>query len=109
MRRSGGDVQPSGKEREVARLFLAEGLSNKDVAEKMGCSESTVYAHSQSMYRGLDVNSRAQVVQWFLQHPRAWIEGEWSDWQTHPVGCECLTLPYCTFARLELARVKLAA
>ncbi len=109
MRRSGGEVQLSGKEREVALLFLAGESSNADIAGHMQCSESTVYAHTQSMYRGLDLSSKARLVRWLDQHPRATLPGEWSDWRTHPVGCDCLTLPYCSFARLELAREKLTA
>ncbi|HRP96511.1 MAG TPA: response regulator transcription factor [Rhodocyclaceae bacterium] len=53
--------QLSEREREVAEAVLA-GLSNKDVAGKLGITERTVKAHLASVFRKLDVRDRLQLV-----------------------------------------------
>ncbi len=50
-------------EREVEVLALvAEGLSNAEIAARLVLSTGTVRAHTASIYRKLDVNSRTQAA-----------------------------------------------
>lgn len=57
-RRRGG---LTAREMEVLAL-LAEGLSNRQIAERLVLSEHTVHRHVANIYRGLGVTSRAQAV-----------------------------------------------
>jgi len=70
MRRNAGErlhlEQLSGREREILEL-LAEGCSNKQIAEKLHISDRTVGAHVQHIYKKLGVNSRASAVSKFLR------------------------------------------
>jgi LuxR family maltose regulon positive regulatory protein len=51
-------------ERELEVLsLLAEGLRNKEIAEKLFVSTDTVKKHLYNLYRKLDVHSRVQVIQ----------------------------------------------
>ena len=42
--------------------LLAEGLSNKEVSERMGLAEGTVKIHTAAVYQALRVNSRLEAV-----------------------------------------------
>ena len=59
--RSGLHVQLTEQEREVLQ-YMAKGLSNKEIAEKMSISSSTVKTYTLNLYSKLGVNSRVQVV-----------------------------------------------
>jgi DNA-binding CsgD family transcriptional regulator len=52
----------SGREREVA-VLAAEGLSSKDIADRLYLSVRTVNNHLQSAYSKLGVSSRAELAQ----------------------------------------------
>ena len=55
-------VEPlSEREIEVLQL-IAEGLSNREIAEKLFLSVSTVKVHTYNIYSKLDVHSRTQAV-----------------------------------------------
>ncbi|TYB50105.1 LuxR family transcriptional regulator [Nonomuraea sp. PA05] len=55
---------PLGKRQaEVARL-VAEGLSNKQIGERLFISEHTVDSHVRAIMNKLGVNSRAQIAAW---------------------------------------------
>ncbi|HSG17333.1 MAG TPA: LuxR C-terminal-related transcriptional regulator, partial [Anaerolineae bacterium] len=41
---------------------LAEGLSNREIAQQLTISLTTVKTHTRTIYRKLDVNSRTQAV-----------------------------------------------
>ncbi|WP_353238722.1 response regulator transcription factor [Limnohabitans sp.] len=43
-------------------LMLDQGLSNRDIAEKLGISEHTVKVHFWRLFRRLGVNSRTQAL-----------------------------------------------
>lgn len=60
----------SRREREVAAL-VAEGLTNREIAQRLFLSERTVDAHLEHIREKLGVNSRAQVATWFVtqSHP----------------------------------------
>lgn len=53
--------QLSGREVEVVRL-LADGLSNRSIAEALFLSEATVKTHLVRVYRKLGVDNRAGAV-----------------------------------------------
>jgi len=57
---SGGEAL-SGRELEVLRI-LAEGLGNREIAERIFVSEATVKTHVQRILRKLDASSRTQAV-----------------------------------------------
>ncbi|QUF06131.1 AAA family ATPase [Actinosynnema pretiosum subsp. pretiosum] len=52
----------SGREREVARL-VSEGLTNREIAERLSLSAKTVEAHLARVFTKLGVRSRVGVVQ----------------------------------------------
>ena len=55
-------IEPlSGREKEVLQ-YLAEGLSNREIAQKMTVSLSTVKTHTRNIYGKLGVNSRTQAI-----------------------------------------------
>lgn len=55
----------SRREREVAAL-VAEGLTNREIAQRLYVSERTVDAHLEHIREKLGVNARAQVAAWFV-------------------------------------------
>lgn len=57
--RRGGDL--TTREAQVLAL-VAEGLSNRQIAERLVVSEHTVHRHLANIYQGLGVTSRAQAV-----------------------------------------------
>jgi DNA-binding CsgD family transcriptional regulator/sugar lactone lactonase YvrE len=61
----------SRREQEVAALVV-DGLTNREIAQRLFLSERTVDAHLEHIREKLRVNSRAQVAAWFVaqSHPR---------------------------------------
>jgi predicted ATPase/DNA-binding CsgD family transcriptional regulator/Tfp pilus assembly protein PilF len=59
--------QLSPREREVAAL-VAQGLTNRDIAERLVVSERTAENHVQHVLNRLGLRSRAQVAAWAVQH-----------------------------------------
>src|SRR5205814_9740540 len=51
------------REREVA-AFVAEGLTNRDIADRLVISDRTVESHVEHIRNKLGVRSRAQVATW---------------------------------------------
>jgi DNA-binding NarL/FixJ family response regulator len=56
----------TAREREIAGL-MADGLSNRDIAEKLVISEGTVDVHVKHILGKLGFRSRAQVAGWFAR------------------------------------------
>ncbi|HKR98807.1 MAG TPA: response regulator transcription factor, partial [Candidatus Dormibacteraeota bacterium] len=54
-------------ERDVLQL-LARGLSNKQIAWRLGINEKTVKAHLGSVFDRLDVDDRTQAALWAQKH-----------------------------------------
>lgn len=57
----------SERETEVLRL-LAQGLSNKDIAQSLFLSVRTVEAHLRNIYSKLAIASRTEAVLWAVNH-----------------------------------------
>jgi non-specific serine/threonine protein kinase len=53
----------TAREREVAML-LAQGLSNREIAESLVIGERTVESHVSSIFNKLGFTARSQVRQW---------------------------------------------
>ncbi|MFD2398238.1 response regulator transcription factor [Prauserella oleivorans] len=58
------DVRLTRREHQVVEL-IAQGLSNKEIAETLTISPRTVDGHVERILRKLDVSSRTQVASWF--------------------------------------------
>jgi DNA-binding CsgD family transcriptional regulator len=48
--------------------FVAQGLTNKDIAQRLSVSPHTVDAHMKHMYTKLDIHSRVELTVLALQH-----------------------------------------
>src|SRR3972149_5050070 len=65
---AGGLIEPlSEREAEVLRA-LAQGLTNKDIAQTLILSVRTVEAHLRGIYGKLDVHSRTEAALWAVKH-----------------------------------------
>jgi predicted ATPase/DNA-binding CsgD family transcriptional regulator len=58
----------TSREREIAAL-VAEGLSNRQIAERLVISKRTVDAHIEHIYGKLGVSSRVQLASWLRSAP----------------------------------------
>lgn len=61
------DATLTEREREVLSL-LAQGMTNKDIAQTLFLSVRTVEAHLRSIYGKLSVATRTEAVLWAIQH-----------------------------------------
>jgi DNA-binding NarL/FixJ family response regulator len=70
IRRVDSIVEATGMtEREVAVLqALAQGQSNKEIAQSLWLAEQTVKFHLTNIYRKLDVRGRTEAVHWAYHH-----------------------------------------
>ncbi|GIW03963.1 MAG: DNA-binding response regulator [Thermomicrobiales bacterium] len=66
-----GTIPLSAREIEVLDC-VAQGLSNKEIADALFVTEQTVKNHMTSVLRKLDVNDRVQAVLYAVKH--GWIE-----------------------------------
>ncbi len=57
----------SPREKEILRL-LAEGYTNKEVAEKLVISPSTTYTHYSNLMKKLNLSSRRELIQYARDH-----------------------------------------
>ena len=55
------------REREIAAL-VAEGMTNKEIAQKLVLSERTVEGHIANLFAKVNVGSRTQLAAWFLRN-----------------------------------------
>lgn len=68
---STGELVPLSKREMEVLTCLAQGLSNKEIATKLGISHQTVKNHVTAVLRKLRVNDRTQAVVYALQ--RGWV------------------------------------
>jgi DNA-binding CsgD family transcriptional regulator len=52
----------SERERQIAELIATNGLTNRQIATKLGCSTHTVNYHLRQVYPKLGINSRVQLA-----------------------------------------------
>ena len=57
------------REHEVANL-VAEGLTNRDIAQKLGLSEHTISNYLFRIYEKLGISSRVELVLYIVRHQR---------------------------------------
>lgn len=57
----------SPREKEILRL-LADGYSNKEIAEKLVVSSSTIHTHRSNLMQKLGLSSRYELVQYARRH-----------------------------------------
>jgi non-specific serine/threonine protein kinase len=57
----------SEREQEVAQL-IASGLTNREIAARIGVAVRTVDAHSEHIRNKLGVRSRTAIVAWVIEH-----------------------------------------
>ena len=60
------DVRLTRREREIMEL-IAEGLSNKEVAQRLNVATFTVKSHVHSLLEKLALRSRLQVASYYTQ------------------------------------------
>lgn len=48
--------------------MVAEGLLNKEIADRLGVTVETIKQHNVKIYRKLSVNNRAEAVRYYLNH-----------------------------------------
>jgi len=66
-----GDLYPlSKREAEVARL-VAEGLTNKQIAERIWRGERTVETQVQNCFNKLGFHNRSELTRWVVEHDLA--------------------------------------
>ena len=62
-------IEPLLTDREVDVLrLLAQGLTNKDIAQTLILSVRTIDAHLRSIFAKLSVRSRTEAVLWAVKH-----------------------------------------
>jgi DNA-binding NarL/FixJ family response regulator len=64
---TGSDNRLTAREQDVLHL-ISEGLSNRDIADKMYISEKTVKTHVSSILSKLHLNDRTQAAIYALKH-----------------------------------------
>ncbi len=79
--REGGTDPLTPREREIVRL-IAQGLTNRQIAERLVLSLNTVKTHRLNIYRKLGLQSRSELVAYALR--RGWLRPEDVRDEDHP-------------------------
>jgi non-specific serine/threonine protein kinase len=64
-------VRLTRRQLEIARL-VAEGLTNREIAQRLFISERTAEGHVEQIRNKLGFGSRVQIAAWFVENERAW-------------------------------------
>jgi DNA-binding NarL/FixJ family response regulator len=59
----------TNRRRQVAAL-VCQGLSNREIAEKLGVAEGTVKIHLHGIYEKLDISNRTELARALTDHSR---------------------------------------
>ncbi len=59
----------TNRRRQVAAL-VCQGLSNREIAEKLGLTVGTVKVHLHAMYEKLDIHNRTELATALTDHSR---------------------------------------
>ncbi|GAB3061270.1 hypothetical protein GCM10027053_24430 [Intrasporangium mesophilum] len=51
--------------------LVADGLSNRQIAQELVISERTVHGHIRNILTNLDATSRAKIASWYVQQTEA--------------------------------------
>jgi predicted ATPase/DNA-binding CsgD family transcriptional regulator len=73
----------TSRERQIAAL-VAQGLSNRDIAQQLGISKRTVDAHIDHIFGKLGLTSRVQLVTWLSDGSGAGNSGAGNGGDLHP-------------------------
>jgi len=65
----------SGREQEIIAC-VSQGLSNKQIADRLALSENTVKAHLNTIFKKLNITSRVKLMALAVQSPLAGVSGE---------------------------------
>ncbi|MBN2730352.1 MAG: response regulator transcription factor [Bacteroidales bacterium] len=52
--------------------MIAQGLSSKDIAEKLGITFNTVETHRKNMLKKLNINTTAELI--FISTSKGWLK-----------------------------------
>ncbi|PMP97066.1 MAG: hypothetical protein C0169_04040 [Thermodesulfobacterium geofontis] len=63
---SSKEISLTHREREII-YFVCQGLSNKEIADKLNISEQTVKAHLHRIFKKFGISSRNQLISIFLE------------------------------------------
>jgi DNA-binding NarL/FixJ family response regulator len=72
---SAGPKVLTRREEQIAEM-LAEGLSNKEIAERLVIAQRTAESHVANILTKLGCTSRSQVAVWFIERRRAAAPGQ---------------------------------
>ena len=63
-----GNFENLTKQQSLVLTQLAEGLLNKEIAERLNITERTVKQHNNAIYKKLQVNNRTEAVRRYLEN-----------------------------------------
>lgn len=55
--------------------LIAEGLTNRDIAEKLNCSIETIKTHRSNLGQKISARNRAELTAWYLQRKKNFYPG----------------------------------
>ena len=65
------------REREIAVMLSNEGISNKEIGQRLHVAEGTVKIHMCNIFRKLGISKRASLVRLTYQYQKkGWLAGE---------------------------------
>jgi NarL family two-component system response regulator LiaR len=68
-RRSTSEIKKALSDREVEVLgFLAQGMANREIADKLSIAHTTVGTHLHNIYKEIGVESRSEAIVWAFRN-----------------------------------------
>lgn len=90
-----GLVRLSDREAQALYLLASEAMQSKQIAHRLGVSDSRIRGIIDRTLQGLALDGRGQLVLWLLQRPQCFL-GDWVDAKMHALGCVCA---FCSIIR----------